>query len=215
MLACSYWFASALDRLRARRRPARGVQRAPRATGSSARPRTRPPPRSSWARCAAPTGFCRTITPLPTHRRPRGEPAWSTACVPLALCTPRAPWSAAVGLDRSTCAEHDDVGAPHDGPVRPRRGPARVVVLVGRRPRGPASRCARPSTRRPRLGHAADGHERRPGARRSTGAGCGGAFHVRGRHRAPGLPPAGRRDDLAGRRPPAGPTRRRASAPSS
>ena len=87
--------------LRARRRPARGVQRPPRATGSSARPRTRPPPRSSWARSAAPRVLPHDHAAAHA-RRPHGERRGQRRGPALALHPPGA-LVGAVAARSSTC----------------------------------------------------------------------------------------------------------------
>jgi 4-amino-4-deoxy-L-arabinose transferase-like glycosyltransferase len=91
VLAWSYWYASALDRYG----PAAGLP--PVHSGHRGFGFFGPPP--DGARTALLVGpvrgadaFCRTITPLPPHRDPTANVVVN-GDVPLALCTPRAPWS--------------------------------------------------------------------------------------------------------------------------
>ncbi|GAA4758711.1 ArnT family glycosyltransferase [Actinomycetospora chibensis] len=91
VLAFSYWFASALDRYG----PAAGLPEV--YSGHRGYGFFGPPPDTATAailvgevRGAA--GFCRTITPLPPHVDPTANGVVN-GVVPLALCTPRAPWS--------------------------------------------------------------------------------------------------------------------------
>ncbi|HWN27149.1 MAG TPA: glycosyltransferase family 39 protein [Actinomycetospora sp.] len=91
VLAWSYWYASALDRYG----PAAGLP--PVYSGHRGFGFFGPPP--DGARAAILVGpvrgadaFCRTITPLPPHRDPTANVVIN-GDVPLALCTPRAPWS--------------------------------------------------------------------------------------------------------------------------
>jgi hypothetical protein len=91
VLAWSYWYASALDVYG----PAAGLP--PVHSGHRGFGFFGPPP--DGARTAILVGpvrgadrFCRTITPLPPHRDPTANTVIN-GDVPLALCTPRAPWS--------------------------------------------------------------------------------------------------------------------------
>ena len=91
VIAWSYWYASALDHYG----PAAGLP--PVYSGHRGFGFFGPPP--DGARAAILVGpvrgadaFCRTITSLPPHRDPTAN-AVINGDVPLALCTPRAPWS--------------------------------------------------------------------------------------------------------------------------
>jgi 4-amino-4-deoxy-L-arabinose transferase-like glycosyltransferase len=95
VLAWSYWYASALDRYG----PADGLPAAH--SGHRGFGFFGPPPDTDTAAILVgpvrhARQFCRTITPLPTHHDPAAD-AGMNGVVPLALCTPRAPWSALWG----------------------------------------------------------------------------------------------------------------------
>ncbi|GAA4868612.1 glycosyltransferase family 39 protein [Actinomycetospora straminea] len=92
VLAWSYWYASALDRYG----PAAGLP--PVHSGHRGFGFFGPPPdTATTAILVGPVRgadrFCATVTPLPPHRDPTAN-AVINGDVPLALCTPRAPWSA-------------------------------------------------------------------------------------------------------------------------
>lgn len=92
VLAYSYWYASALDRYG----PAAGLPEV--YSGHRGYGFFGPPPDTATAavlvgEVRGAEDFCRTITPLPPHVDPAAN-GLVNGVVPLALCTPRAPWSA-------------------------------------------------------------------------------------------------------------------------
>lgn len=92
VLAWSYWYASALDHYG----PAAGLP--PVHSGHRGFGFFGPPPDTATAAILVgpvrgADRFCRTVTPLPPHRDPTANTVIN-GDVPLALCTPRAPWSA-------------------------------------------------------------------------------------------------------------------------